>query len=347
MNKTPQFLFILAAALVQQSGLAAKTVAAAPRTETKVVTDRYFDVTVSDPYRWLESESDPAVSQWNTAQNSYARAYLDKIAARPALKEKLTKLIQAGSTRYSALTSAGSGIFAALFDPRLQQPVLVLLDANADPAGQRVILDPNKLDPSGLTAIDWYEASRDGKWVAVSLSKNGSEDGTLHIYEAATGKETADVIPRVQYPTAGGSLAWAPDGKGFWYTRYPGDEVKEADRHFFMQTYFHTLGTDWRKDPLVLGTADGLPRIAEIFLDNRYSKGVVLASVQKGDGGEWQQWLLRAGGSKVKVADFSDLVVAATLGPDDALYMVSLASAPNGKVLKLPAGGKSLAEAKP
>lgn len=339
----------LAAALLQHLAVAAETrakVPAPPPTEPRVVTDRYFGTAVDDPYRWLEDEDSAEVGRWNAAQTQYGRGYLDSLSVRTPLHEKLSRLVKAASPRYGALAARGSLIFAGYSDPQFQQPLLVVLDANATPASRRVIVDPNKLDAQGLTAMDWFVPSRDGQRVAVSLSKNGSEDGTLHVYSVATGKETGDVIPRVQYPTAGGSLAWAADGSGFWYTRYPGDDAPQADRHFFMQVYFHRLGSDWRKDPLVLGTADGLPRIAEIFLNNSYSDRAVLASVQKGDGGEWQQWLLGPEGSKAKVADFKDRIVAATLGPDHALYMVSQAAAPNGKVLKLAAGATALAQAR-
>lgn len=344
----------LVALLLQQAALAADTAkpmtapptTAAPTTAVKAVTDQYFNKTVSDPYRWLEDENSQAVKQWNDAQNKYTRGYLDSLAVRAPLKDRLSTLIKAASPGYYGLTAAGKTIFAIYNDPQYQQPMLVTLDANADTSTQRVVLDPNKLDAKGLTAFDWFVPSHDGKLVAVSLSQNGSEDGTLHVYDVASGKETGDVIPRVQFPTAGGSVAWAADGKGFWYTRYPGEEAKAEDRHFFLQTYFHKLGGDWKKDSLVLGTADGLPRIAEIFLNNRYSPDVVLASVQKGDGGEWQHWVLRADGSKSKVSDFNDKIVAATLGPDHALYMVSRADTPNGKVLKLAPNVTSLAQAK-
>ena len=340
---------VLATVMLQHTTLAADASAhalAPPPTEPRVVTDRYFDTAVNDSYRWLEDEDSAEVGRWNAAQNQYARSHLDSLAVRAPVHEKLSRLIKAASPRYGVLEATDSLLFSSYNDPQFQQPLLVVLDANATPASRRVIVDPNKLDAQGLTAIDWFVPSRDGQRVAVSLSKSGSEDGTLHVYSVATGKDTDDVIPRVQYPTAGGSLAWSADGSGFWYTRYPGDDVPEADRHFFMQVYFHRLGSDWRKDPLVLGTADGLPRIAEIFLDNSYSDRAVLASVQKGDGGEWQQWLLRPDGSKTRVADFKDKIVAARLGPDHALYMVSRAAAPNGKVLKLPAGATALAQAK-
>ena len=317
-----------------------------PATPKKPITDRYFDTKVIDDYRWLENASDPAVQQWSAAQEALARRAVESLPQYAPLKKQLTALTRSASPTFSGLTVAGGKLFAYYSDPEAQQPSLVTLADSTDPASRHTVLDPNHLDRKGLTAIDWFVPSHDGRLVAVSLSKNGSEDGTLHIYETSSGQEAGEAIPRVQYPTAGGSLAWAADSKSFWYTRYPDDTAPEADRHFFLQTYFHTLGKKWQDDPLVLGTADGLPRIAEIFLDNTYAPDMVLASAQKGDGGEWQQWLLKPDGSKIKIADFADRVVSARIGPDRALYMVSLSNALNGKILKLEPGATRLAQAK-
>src|SRR5262249_58523583 len=112
-----------------------------------------------------------------------------------------------------------------------------------DPGAEKVVVDPNVIDPSGHTAIDFYVPSLDGSKVAVSLSENGSESGTVHVYDGATGKELGDVVPRVNGGTAGGSLAWTGAGTGFYYTRYPAPgERPPADLDFFQQIYFHKLG---------------------------------------------------------------------------------------------------------
>ncbi len=292
---------------------------------------------VADPYRSLEDWDDPKVQAWSDAQNERTRAYLDALPGREAIKAELTRLITSTSPAFYALQARGEFVFALYFDPNFQQPMLVTLNAAGDPGSRRMVLDPNALDASGLTAIDWYAASPDGSRVAVSLSQNGSEDGTLHVYEVATGKEIDSPIPRVQYPTAGGSVAWTADSAGFWYTRYPGDDAPEADRHFFQQVYFHALGTDKDRDPLVLGTGDGIPRTGEIFLDNAGGLEKVLASVQLGDGGEWQHYLLHADNTFSQVAKYEDRIVAATMGADGALYGISRKDSPNGKILKLPA----------
>jgi prolyl oligopeptidase len=132
-------------------------------------------------------------------------------------------------------------------------------------------------------------------------------------------------------------MAGTRDGSGFWYTRYPGPEKPEADRHFFQQVYFHRLGSDAAKDPLVLGAKDGLERVSEIFLDTNYGQAEGFVAVQRGDGNQWAFYVLPPGGAPVQVATYADHLVFATLGPDDAIYAISRDGAPNGKIVRLAA----------
>jgi prolyl oligopeptidase len=303
-------------------------------TRTVDVTDTYHGVTVRDPYRWLEDAAAAEVKAWTAAQNVRTRAYFDALPQHAKIKGRLTSLNARGSASFYSLKPRGDQIFAMLSDPAKQQPMLVTLNAAADPDSSKTVLDPNVLDREGATAIDWFSPSTDGKLVAVSLSQNGSELGTLHLYESATGRKVGENIPRVQAPTGGGSLAWNSDGSGFWYTRYPGEERPEADRHFYQQAYFHRIGSDWRNDALVLGTKDGLPRIAAVVFSSEHLSGAALAQVQNGDGGEYAHYLLRPDGA-VKLAGFEDKIPEAAAGPDGAIYALSRAGAPNGKVVKL------------
>jgi prolyl oligopeptidase len=318
---------------------AVSAAAVAPPLETArdSIVDTIQGVQVADPYRWLEDWNDPKVKAWSDAQNARSRAYLDALPSETPIKDELTRLITATSPSYALLTARGDAIFGIYSDPAKQQPMLVELNAQADPTSRKMVLDPNAMDSSGHTEIDWFAPSTNGKLMAVSLSQNGSEIGTVHIYDVASGKEIDAPIDRVQFPTAGGSLAWSADDKGFFYTRYPGADAPAAERQFNMQVYFHRLGSDAGKDTLALGTKDGLERVSEVFLDNRYGRQNVLASVQRGDGGEWAHYVLSEGKAPQQVADYPDKVVYATIGPDDAIYGISRAGAPNGKIVKLAA----------
>lgn len=337
MTRTLVSTLSIALAISATAALASVAVAPAPATVRGTTLDVIQGKSIADPYRWLENWDDAKVQAWSDAQDARARTYFNAVPGRAAVQAELTRLITTTSPSFYGLQAAGNTIYAYYFDPKFQQPMLVSLNAAADPASRKTVLDPNALDAQGHTAIDWFVVSHDGKRVAVSLSLNGSEDGTLHVYDVASGKEIDKPIPRVQFATAGGSLAWMPDGQSFYYTRYPDDSVPEADRHFFQQVYLHRIGTDATHDTLVLGTKDGVPRTGEIFLDNSDLSADVLVSVQLGDGGQWQHWVIKHGGGVVQVGKYDDTIVAATMGSNGALYGISHKDAPNGKVVMLPA----------
>jgi prolyl oligopeptidase len=324
----------LAALFFATSSLDAQVPPPAPTPVTSTV-DTYFGVKVSDPYRWLENASDPNVKAWTATQSARTRAYLDALPMRAKLLAEIRRIVTGSSPAYYEFTPAAGRILAGYHDPKLQQPQIVSLSSAADPASRRVVLDPNVMDPSGHTTFDWWSASPNGKLLAVSISKNGSEDGSLHIFSIADGNEVEPSIPRVQYPTAGGSIAWTPDSSAFWYTRYPGDEAPKADRRYNVQVYFHRLGRDWTADPLALGTKDGLERISEVFLSNDNARPAVIAMVARGDGGGFAHYLLRQDAPAIRVADYADQIVSAVVGPNDAIYGVSHVGAPNGKIVKL------------
>ena len=330
--------FGLGIAAVGWTASASAQVAPAPAPSGQPIAyDTYHGVRVADPQRWLENGDDPAVKAWVATQNARTRAYLDAKADRGAIAAELLRLENSFSTTDARVQVAGGQLFALTFYPKAQQPVLSTLALSGDPATRRAVLDIGRLSADGSVALDWYVPSFDGRLVAVSLSKGGSEIGTLHVYEVATGREIDTPIVDVQRPGGGGSLAWSADGKGFWYTRYPGESAPKEDRDFLQRAFYHRLGTDPASDRAVLATGDGLPRTAEIKLSNQHGADRALASVQLGDGGEWQHYLLTPTGA-VRVAGYEAKIKTAVVARDGTVYGVSVAGAPNGKVVRIAPG---------
>jgi prolyl oligopeptidase len=242
------------------------------------------------------------------------------------------------------LQAAGGLLFALKWQPGKQQPMLVTLKSPDDPQSEHVILDPSSVDPTGHTSIQFYEPSVDGKEVAVCLAEGGSEAGNVHVYDAVTGKALSDVVPRVNFPTAGGSVAWNADGSGFYYTRYPHEgERPPQDVNFYQQVYFHKLGTPANQDSYVIGK--NFPRIAEISLSTSDDGKYLLAIVANGDGGEYEHFLLSPEGKWRQLTEWSDQISAAAFGADDALYLVSRNGAPRGKMLRLSLAAPDLKKA--
>jgi prolyl oligopeptidase len=305
-----------------------------PPTEKKPVTDSYQGISVVDDYRWLDNPNDPSVRSWVAAQNAFTQSLLDRVSARRAINARLKRLYEQKSVSYAAWFYRGK-LFATKHQPPKEQPFLIVLDSPDDLSTERTILDPNALDTSGTTAIDFFVPSLDGKLVAVSLSRGGSEDGTAYVFETATGKKRADMVPRVNFPTAGGSIAWKEDGSGFYYTRYPqGDERSAADMNFYQQVYYHRLGTSAAQDRYVIGK--DFPRIAEIQLSTSNDGKYMMVSVANGDGGDFAYCLMGPGERRTRIADFNDGIKSAVFGRDGKLYLLSTSSAPRGKILTVP-----------
>jgi len=312
--------------------------------------DEYHGVVVMDEHRWLEDGDDPAVRAWTDAQNRRARHHLDALEGRADVLAQLTALFAQVTPSYSDPVARPCGLFAFKFQPPKQQRLLVVMASANDPGSEKIVLDPNEIEPKGHVAIDWFAPSPDGTRVAVCLSEYGSEVGTLHFYHTETGLALPDRIPRVQYPTGSGSAAWEPDGLGIFYTRYPHpDERPSADLGFYQQIHRHRLGTPDTSDEYAVG--QGFPRIAGTVLTASRDGGWLLASVANGDGGEFAHWLLdmrQADPSAWRqVTRFEDSVKQVAFGHDGTvLYLRSVQGAPRGKILRLPADGSvALADA--
>ncbi len=307
------------------------------------VTTTYHGVDVTEDYRWLEDGDAERTKAWTAAQDARTRGYLATVADREPIRRRFEEILAVESTEYDAPRRGGDVWFALKTQPPLQQPLLVALEDLDDVGSERVLVDPNTLDGSGATTIDWFSPSPDGSLVAVSLSEHGTEDGTLHLYDVATGARADVTIPRVNSGTAGGAVAWRGDSTGYWYTRHPGpDERPESDLGFFQDVWFHRLATPVAHDTRELSGVFVDNRIAENFLAASPDGRWVVDRVQRGDGGEWQTFVRKQNdGEWQMIFDVADKVVAIALA-GDSLFALSLLDAPHGRVLRIPLSGDPL-----
>ncbi|MEW6281107.1 MAG: prolyl oligopeptidase family serine peptidase, partial [Candidatus Eremiobacterota bacterium] len=216
-----------------------------PATRLSPVIDDYHGTRVLDPYRWLEDAADPAVQAWTRAQNEYTAQVLGAVPGREAIAKRLEQLLTVGGVGSPSVH--GGKYFYQKRDGKQNQPVVYVRDAARN---ERVLLDPNRWSEDGTEALDWMYPSPDGRFLAYGRSSGGDEWSTLHILDVETGQELTEQIAR----TRACSLAWLPDGSGFYYTRYPEPgSVPPGDENYHRHVFFHRLGEDPARDPKIFG----------------------------------------------------------------------------------------------
>ncbi|PYV54903.1 MAG: S9 family peptidase [Acidobacteria bacterium] len=217
-----------------------------PVAAQKPVEDEIQGHKITDPYRWLEDAGGADTQKWVHDEVAYTRSILDPLPGRDQLHKRLSELLTIGTV--SAPQLGGEYYFYTKREGSQNQPVLfVRKGLNGK---DRALVDVNALAADGTVALDWWTPSEDGKYVAYGTSPSGSEMSTLHIIDTASGKMLPDEIER----TRAASIAWKLDNSGFYYTRYPKKgAVAEGQEVYNRHIFYHALGANSAKDPLIFG----------------------------------------------------------------------------------------------
>src|SRR6266851_8213359 len=237
-------LLLLAAAVyaADDSKSSPSPPAAPPKAQIKPIEETLHGTKIIDNYRWLEDGKTPETQKWVEEEMAYTRTVLDPLPGRASIHKRLTELLSIGSITPPQI--AGKYYFYTRREGMQNQPVLYVREGGGngkDDGKDRVLVDANALAADGTIALDWYEPSEHGKYLAYGTSPSGSEMSTLHIIETKTGTMLPDTIER----TRAASIAWTLDNSGFYYTRYPkkGD-VAEGQEVYNRRVFYHVLGDD-------------------------------------------------------------------------------------------------------
>ncbi|MDK4717948.1 prolyl oligopeptidase family serine peptidase [Rhizobium sp. CNPSo 3968] len=238
-----------------------------PQTERVDVTEERFGVTVADPYRWLEDAEGKraAVDAWIEAQNKVTRRYLDTLPGRDILEQRIKALFE--YERYTVPRKRGDKYFFTFNKGLENQPALYVRDGALGQA--RLLIDPNAWSDDSADAIGEWSVSDNGRYLASSVQKGGSDWRTIRVLDVERGQELQDAVDWARFT----HVSWAPDSSGFFYSRVPepaqGATGAAIANH---AVYFHRLGTPQDEDRLIYSTPDkpGLLHVANRAEGGRY-----------------------------------------------------------------------------
>jgi len=212
--------------------------------------DNYHAIQVADPYRWLEDPDSPETQDWIEKQNEVTFSFLEQIAERETIKQRLTELWD--YEKYGIPFKRGNRYFFFKNDGLQNQSVLYRLQ-HLDEEPQ-VLLDPNQFSEDGTIALSGIAVSDNGQFLAYGISKSGSDWQEWQVRNIETGVDFSDHLKWIKFSGA----TWTKDNNGFFYSRYDkppeGEELEQAN--YYQKLYYHRLGTDQSEDILIYQRRD-------------------------------------------------------------------------------------------
>ena len=303
-----------------------------PQTRRVDQVDDHFGVKVADPYRWLENDvrTDGDVKAWVDAENAVTGSFLQTLAGRKALEQRITELYD--YERFAAPEKKGGRYFYT-HNTGLQNQAVLFVRNSVDGEG-RVLIDPNPWSKDGATALAEWEPNEQGTKLLYAVQDGGTDWRTLHVRDVKTGKDLPDEIKWVKFS----GLSWAKDGSGFYYSRFPapksGATYQSLNEH--QQVYFHKLGTKQSADKLMFATPKKpeLNNSAQVSDDGRW----LVISSSSGTDPRFEVTLVDLKSPKAKprviVPGFDhNYSFIGNRGP--SFYFVSDDEAPRQKIVKL------------
>lgn len=302
-----------------------------PEARTVDHVDDYHGVSIADPFRWLEELDSADTKAWIDAQNNLSGPYLEQLAGRDKIAERLETLWN--YERFGIPSKDGGNYFFERNDGLQDQDVLyITASLDAEP---RVLIDANTFSEDGTASLLSYSVSPDGGLIAYAISESGSDWTDIMIRDTGSGEDLPDLLTYIKF--GGYNMAWLSGGEGFYYSRLPQGADGKRDGQGSVTLHYHKIGTSQDDDIAVYAIPDHPRRtpIGEVSEDGRY----LVISVREGffDNAIYIQDLSDEGAGISPLIETWDGQYSFLGNSGTELYFRATGGAPKGRVIAVDA----------
>ena len=249
-----------------------------------MVTEVIGGVTVEDPFRWLEDDTDPKVAEWQKQANATT---VEELASSPnaaavaaAVRATFEDIIMC-----TAPERFGDKWFRKILPPGGTQVIFEISDSAT---GQgRVLVDPSGDGANAMISSTF--PSPDGSFLFVGIVNNGIY--SYRVIDVADGSVLRDDFG--QFSNIG-FCAWTPDNRGFFFTTMAITTNADGQVIGQNQVWWQPLDGEAEQQQIELDHPAAFPLISE---DGRWA-AIRTSQVapcprwlRRLDGGEWTPFL--------------------------------------------------------
>lgn len=214
-----------------------------PATKTVDSADTWHNVTVKDPYRWLEDLKNTEVINWFKAQANFTDSVLSTLPYTDMLNNELKKLdIAKPEQKYRVRQIGNSIIYSQIKQDEEKIKIYRLFDNETVP---QVIASPEMWGENYTLQDFIYDPLE--KYIAIYAHQGGKEVNEVKIYSIAENKILPDKI-------TGSFKGFMNNQNGvFYYVQLPSYDIHEIYSHHNDEIFkSHIIGTDTSLDKVIV-----------------------------------------------------------------------------------------------
>jgi len=224
-----------------------------PATRTEDCTEAIMGLEYTDPYRWLEGNTDE-VRQWQTAQGKLATDY---VRGWPHYEAVEKSVAQFWVERPGPVPRYAGGKWFRTERPEGATQATVLI-ADSPYGNDQQLFDPRDENPDAPPFISWLSPSPNGQVLAIGVCADGSEKNTIRLVDTKSGKQLLNPPPQLLMDAWTNGACWLPDSSGFYFLGLIGDPQNIKQRILFHDL---AMGSQTQAD---IALPDAIPHYTQV-----------------------------------------------------------------------------------
>jgi prolyl oligopeptidase len=300
-----------------------------PSTKTVDSADTWHNITIKDPYRWMEDLKSEETKNWFKAQNDYTNSFLGKLPMTDELYNDFLKIDSIQPDKIGKIRQVGSILF--YFNQKIGDAKAKLYKRDGEMSKEELLAEP-AMWGSNYQIMD-YEIDPYQKYIAITAGEGGKEiTAVTKFYHIEKGIFITDSLP-------GRYIGYAPGEGNVYYMQQPSWDVHvmtdDKDRIYKV----HKLGTDTIQDKVFLSyelnpelyAMDNTRQLWPAWLDKDCNYEIVYSGSVSPYADMYYR-KINSGAAWKKIISMDDEITAIN-GSGNKLFLVSKKDAPNGKIL--------------
>ncbi|HEX2269716.1 MAG TPA: alpha/beta fold hydrolase [Pyrinomonadaceae bacterium] len=288
---------------------------ARPYTHIEPVVEVHHGIPVTDPYRWLEEDSE-RTRRWIETQTIYARSYLDRISGRERIAKRIEELLTVDVI--STPIKIGNRFFFLKRSAHADYPVICMREG--DDGEDECLVDLRSSNHGPGASMNIAGISNDAKLLAYGVRRGGEDSISIEILDVDNRSHLDDGLPH----GFGHGLVFAGDSRSYYYVH----EMSGAPKRHAV--YQHVLGSQGDREVFFAGddpnTTLGIWRLSDRYVAywvTRIESRVTSKLYMKDLLNDEPAWLI--------VDDVERPFIPYVLG--DQIVALTTWQAPNGKIV--------------